>query len=615
MAEQTGNKEAQAGIRAFDQNGREVVVPREQWAGEVLPGLVREVWDQPDQLYGLVVNSLNDGFVAEIAEAAEHLQKTDPMPARGACMWAIVLLQQGRLDEAEGVLDAAPQQDASVLMNRAKLYAMRGDAERADATLWRSIELEPNFDNSLGWYASTAAERGAAAANGDQRAGEQAATEALRKVAAMPASWRAQLWLARAELAAGNLAGARTLYREALGRVARPVPPDFLMQMSGDLGGGGHLGELIELTAPEYVAEVHGLPIGNNLVKAFVDTGDLVPARAIVDRLKSFERPDWTEALAFWDGELTRRGAGAATLQPAAQPAQQTMQIGMLRVDGPVWLPPQSPARVLFAGKPGGGPSVTFLGGTAEYPEGGGSVQTVEAAGRMTRALPLFLAEQADLRTAAQGRAMLPWAVAAAAGQPSGFVIGSARWPDEVAVQMVSEPENRTDYVVTVHVDAEVEPWTAELAFVRTADGIRIGELQAEFEAADASAGLMTLAGEMTDLLSALGRADVPANYKVPTEFGAYLLELEQLLMVRTNVVQGAIAMSADAQRGVLAGQLDVCEVEPSNLPARLLLIETLGVLTQTSADVAQEFGERFQRLIQDKPIPELDRVFAQVAG
>ena len=78
----------QDGVRAFDQNGQEVIVPREEWRTSVLPGLVKEVWDQPDQLYMLILNSLNDGFMAEIADAAQHLRETDPIKGRGVCMWA-----------------------------------------------------------------------------------------------------------------------------------------------------------------------------------------------------------------------------------------------------------------------------------------------------------------------------------------------------------------------------------------------------------------------------------------------------------------------------------------------------------------------------------------------
>ena len=150
-------------------------------------------------------------------------------------MWSIVLMQTGRVDQAERVLSeqlANHGPDGSVLLNLAQVYASRNETERADATLWRALEVEPNLDNGLGWYASLAAERAAAAfAAGSpeadqpalQQAGEQAGTEALQRVATLPGSWRAQLWLARGELNRNDLEAARELYRQALARAPRPV--------------------------------------------------------------------------------------------------------------------------------------------------------------------------------------------------------------------------------------------------------------------------------------------------------------------------------------------------------------------------------------------------------
>ena len=633
------------GIRAFDQYGREIVVPRQQWAAEVLPNMLAEVRQNPELLSTLILNSLNDGFVQEVAEPAQHLYATDPIPARGTCIWGIVLMQTGRLDQAEQIFNtylANHPADGSVLLNLAKVQASRNQLELSDATLWRALEVDPNLDNGVGWYASLAADRAAtkaaeaaetpeAAQAAAQAAGQQAGTEALLRIATLPGSWRPQLWLARGTLAAGDLESARQLYAEALAHAPRPVPPDALMQISGDLGGSGLLAELIEFTAPHFLPEVHGLPVGNNLIKAYVDTDNLTAATAIKNSLQAFNRPDWQEGLSFWDTELARRQAPA--IQPGNQPGAQQqaqIQLGLLRVDGPIWLPPQSPARSLFAAKPTTGPSVTFLGGTAEAPsaaptEGtdaadgtpsGPNPQVIDAIGRLTRSLPLFFAEQTDLRTAAHGRALIPWAVGGD-GQPGGFVVSSARWPDAVAVQMVGEPANRTDYVVSVHLDAEVEPWTADLAFLRTSDGVRIGELQAEFHPADPDEchnSLTQLAQEVVNLLAVLGPTTSPELYRVPPAafFSAYLLRLEQLLAIRCTTVQGATPMTISGEREILAGELDLCLAGPANLPARLLLVETLGVLTQTRPEVAEQFRENFQRLTTEHPIPALDALFTQ---
>ncbi len=591
-------------IRAFDQNGQPVEVPREEWRTNVLPNMVKEVYDQPDQLYMLLVNSLNDGFVEEMIDPAQHLYSTDTVPARGACMWAIVLLQQNRLDEAEQVLEGYLKQhgeEGSVLVNLAKVFATRGDHDRAQATLWRGIELEPNQENGINWYGAVAQEQG----------GDQAARAALERIRVLAGSWRAQMWLARAELAQGNLPAARALYAEAVGNVAQPLPTELLMQMSGDLGGAGHLADLLELTTPLFVPELHGMPVGANLIKASVDTGNLELAARLTSILGTFNRPDWAQALAFWNQQIAQKLSGL--------PTQTGIQIGMLRVDGPIWLPPASPARPLFGSK-ANGPSVTFLGGSAETPEGDdpANIQIPDALGRMTRALPLYLAEQVDMRTAAHGRAMIPWAVPQQVpnGQPApgGFIVSSARWPDETARQAVQDPANLSDYVVTVHVDAEVIPWEASLVFIRSSDGTRIGELQGDFTPENPAEGLPTLADEVVELLSSLGATEAPAAYQIPTgaAFSGYLAHLEQLLAVRCAGMEGVGPQFLTGEKEILDGNLAQCEAMPDSIPARVLLVETMGSLARIRPEAVNAVQQPFTALQQHHPLPALDQIFAQ---
>lgn len=599
--------EPPATIRAFDQNGQEVQVPREEWRTNVLPGMVKESYENPDQLYMLIVNSLNDGFVEEMIEPAQHLHQTDSIPARGACMWAIVLLQQGRLDEAETVLEDYLKQhgeEGSVLVNLAKVFASRGEHERAEATLWRGLELEPNQENGINWYGAMAQ-----AGSEEKPGGDEAAKAALEKIRVLPGSWRAQMFLARAELAQGNLDAAKTLYNEAIANIAQPLPTDFLMQMSGDLGTTGHPVELLELTVPHYIAEMHGLTVGANLIKASVDTGNLELAARLTSVLGAFNRPDFAQALGYWNQQIAQKLSGLP------DPQNGGVQIGMLRVDGPIWLPPNSPVRPLFGTKQGG-PSVAFLGGSAETPVAGEGeqLQISDVLGRMTRALPLFLAEQVEMRTAASGRAMIPWAVPQAAGQPGGFIVSSARWPDETARQAALDPNNLSDYVVTVHVDAEVTPWEASLVFIRASDGTRIGELQADFSPESPTEGLAELADEVVKLLSSFGTTSTPGIYRIPTgdQFPGYLRRLEQLLAVRCAGMDGASPQFLTGEMEILEGNLDQAEAMPDSIPVRVLLVETMGSVARIRPEAVQALQQPFVELQQQHPIPLLDQLFSQ---
>lgn len=285
-------------IRVFDEFGRELIT-KEHWRKNVLPGTLKKNWDNPEQLYGTIVGSLKDGFFSDVLEAAKHLWHIDPVQARGACIYGIVLTKNDRLDEAEDVLRSYIQkhgEDGYVLTNLAKVYSARNETQKAEETLWHALEVDPNQDNGFGWYAAIYRER----------SGDEAGLEALRRVAALAGSWRAQLWLARAALESHDLEKALAYYHQSLSRIGDKVPADFLMQMSGDLGKHGHLAELVDLTEHRFVPEVHGLQVGNNLIKVHLDLGQIEAARNILDQLYALKRPDWRPQLSFWDTEIAK---------------------------------------------------------------------------------------------------------------------------------------------------------------------------------------------------------------------------------------------------------------------------------------------------------------------
>lgn len=590
----TPEQEAPQTIRAFDQNGQEVLVPRDHWATEVLPNMVKQAWNNPEQLYFVVVNSLNEGFLFEIAPAAQRLYESDPVPARGTCVWAATLIGLDRLVEAEMVLSTYLERHGdhgSVLVNLAKVFQAKGEDARAEATLHRALEVDPNEDNALGWLAGLA-QRSVDPAN--QSEVEAAVQSAIEKVAAHPGAWRPQLWLARQALVSQDFDGARALYTQALANAPTPAPPELLTQMSGDLGNQSQtnpalLDDLIALTTPHFIPEVHGLQVGNNLIKANADRGHLDVAAALVQSLAALNQQEWAQPLAFWQSELARLSGnpGQVAVMPQApgpdrpEPAaQQQVQIGMVRIDGPVWLPTGSPARSIFPAKPSTAPVVIFLGGSAESPVAGPdtSIQFTTALGVLTRALPLFLAEQTEMRTAAAGRTILPWAVgapaAAANQQPSGFIVANQPWPDETAVQAAtqSDPSQPADLVVTVHIDAEVNPWEVSLTFLRTADSTRIGELSAEFTPEAPTEALLTLTNEMAELLGVLGTPATTPLYTLPQNLPAYLSALDNLLTLRCATMPNAPIPTPEARAAILenATQLNT----PSTQPTQILLTE-----------------------------------------
>lgn len=583
-------------IQVFDDYGREMFITKEAWRTNVLPGSIKSNWNNPDQLYGMIFGALNDGLRSDVIAAAEQLYKIDSQPERGACVWGIVLKDEGRLDEAEKVFRdfiAKHGENGSVLTNLAKVYSKRNDEKKSEEILWHALEVDPNQDNGLGWYWIIQKERN----------GEEAGLEALRRIAALPGSWRAQLWLARTALESKNLGPALAYYHEALSRITNPAPADLLMQMSGDLGNAAHLPELLQLVEPRFVAEVHGLPVGNNLIKAHLDLGQLDAARRIVDQLYALKRLDWQKTLSFWDTELAKASVASAPVD------QETpMQMAMLTIEGPVWLKPTSLAAELFPARTADALTVAFLGCSTEVATNSKRIerQMADASGRMSRALPLFLAEQVEFGSQTRVRTLVPWITNAGGG----FVLSGVPWKDEDAANYARQGEIKSDYAVTIHLKPNAEPWMAELRLIRTIDAKCLGTLSGSFPSSKPEHGIPVLAQQLLTLLHEQAEVEPVSNpplYQVPgaPHFAYYLLRLEQLLAVRCGGMHGVPGGFLSGEREIIDGNIQQCLNLPQNVPARLLLAQTLMAMKRARPDLLPEFKDKLALLQKEKPLPE----------
>ncbi|MBJ6724052.1 tetratricopeptide repeat protein [Geomesophilobacter sediminis] len=285
-------------MKVFDAEGNEGLVPRAQWREVLMRNLENQV-DDPEQLYNTLITALQEGFAADVLPFAEHLRKIDPIPTRSAVTLGIFYMETERLDEAEILFNEFTAQHGPhpiILANLAKLYSRQGDDERAESTLWNALEADPNNDNSINWY--VAIQR--------HRAGDEGAVDAFRRIAGLPGSWKAQLALARAALEANDVAGAEALYQEAIDAVTKPAPVQLLLQVSADLGAAGLVDQMARLVTPNVDPAVHGLEVGNNIIKANLEQGRLGEARAMLESLQALNRSEWHTTLRFWNVELIR---------------------------------------------------------------------------------------------------------------------------------------------------------------------------------------------------------------------------------------------------------------------------------------------------------------------
>lgn len=156
-------------IQVFDKSGKPLYLTKEEWRTKVLPGMLSARWDNPEELYQVIVGTLQDGLPADVAEAAEHLYGIDPNRSRAVCAWASALLGMNQIDKAEQVLNSHIEQygeEGYVVTNLAKVHAARNDYNRAEAILWHALELDPNQKMAVGWFAALANDRGGKERNG-----------------------------------------------------------------------------------------------------------------------------------------------------------------------------------------------------------------------------------------------------------------------------------------------------------------------------------------------------------------------------------------------------------------------------------------------------------------
>lgn len=581
-------------IRVHDAYGRELFLSRQQWRELVLPAHLAKVRDEPAALAAAILQALRYGFAADVVEVAGHLARTDANAERGAVVHAVVQRETGCLAEAERVLGdfvATHGPTGAVMTNLAKVQFARGQVEAGRDTLWRGLELDPNQDEGVGWYLSLHEEQG----------GEPAVREALQRLAALPGAWRARLWQAQTALHRRELDAALALYREAIDLAPRPVPADLLMQMGGDLGNAAHLPELLTLVVPHFDLELHGLQVAGNLIKAQLDLGRLDEARALLDRLYACRRPDWKPALDHWDRELAKACIATAPVPPEARVA-----FAMLQGDGPVWLPPESPAIELFPAATGTPVRIAFLGSSGETMAVGHAVTATpsDGPGRLSRALPLFLAEQVFFGGRTQVRPLMPWA----SGDTTAFVFCSAPWPEDEAAQQARLLDPPADYVVVTHLRVVADPWRVELRLVRTIDAKEVGRIESKFPMHEPEAALRKLASDLVELLreeAGVKPPEAPSPYQVPSgiAFPNYLLRLEQLLAVRCHAAEAGGAADLHGEREIIEGMLHLCLVQPGNLVLRLLLAETIRRLAKLVPQIVAEFREKIMLLQAEHPL------------
>lgn len=375
-------------IVAYDAYGREMQIPRSEWREKVFLPSLEEKRNDAAELYQAIIGGLNDGFVADLMPAAERLVEIDDIPERSHVIQGIVLMENGELAAAESTLRAGiakAGETGTLLTNLAKVFAARGEEARADDTLWRAIQADPNQDNGMQWWAAIQQERG----------GEAGYLAALKTVAAQPGSWRAQLWLARHHLENNEVEAARALYQEVLD--GGLYDGSALMMISGDLGKNGQIPLIVELIAPVYDEHKHDAMAGLNLLRAWQALGNAEEGEKLLKRMYALGYTPLKQHLDEFAKAFQAMSQQAVISEPA-DPAQ--LQISTLSLTQPIWHYGLGNPDWLFTQKQEEAPKVGFFA-LSKITDGTprSESQREDDIGRLARAIPLYFAEAAHYQS------------------------------------------------------------------------------------------------------------------------------------------------------------------------------------------------------------------------
>jgi len=579
-------------IKVFDGYGREFYITKQEWKDNILIGNLENARSNPDELYNMLVGALNDGFSKDIVKYAEVLHRIDTIPSRGTTVLGIVYMDCNRLDDAEKVLSECIQkngEDGVVLTNLAKVYSRREDNKKAESTLWHALEVDPNQENGLGWYTSIHNERG----------GEPAYLEAYRRVAALPQSWRAQIWLARFSLEKKDIATAKNLYEESIARAGNPIPADLLMQISGDLGNNGYLKEIIEFVEPNFDPSFHGILVGNNLIKTHFDLGQLENARTILDNLYSQKRPDWRDTLSYWDTELAKKGISVKSGESTDIPS-----ISIVSIEGPLWCRDKSPFASLLPTKTDKSIKVAVFGNTIlqNFTTDKPSLQLADSPGRASRAIPLFLAEKLHISTNAAGFALIAWA------QTQGFAVFGKPYDEKSLCELAEKSGAAPDFILSVILDTTHPIWEVSVNIIHRIDRKSLCKLNVNVPLENPGPAIIQLCDNITDLLvqhAGIHVISLPEWYVIPEGIASsdYLLRLEQLLAVACKNLDFLQGGGLQGEHEIIDGILHLNVGFPSNKTVRMLYTQTLKQMKKFNPKIVEEFRDKIILLQKEHPL------------
>jgi hypothetical protein len=338
------------------------------------------------------------------------------------------------------------------------------------------------------------------------------------------------------------------------------------------------------------------LEVGNNLIVSLVNLGHIEPAFAILNQLFSLKRPEWRPALYQLDAMIHRARLDKL---PAVKPEDRRLGIGVL--NEPIWLRTNSASTKLFAPKSAGAPIIAFIGSSVEVAPNL-KPPVFDRLARLSRAFPMFLAEQIHLLSNGLGQTLTP---SIAGGL--GFAVRPTAWEAGQLYELAQLGEAAPAFVISVHLDVRTEPLKMILTVNRIKDRTSLISFNVPFNLNEPAPATMVAMQQIRGVLDReLGLVSVanPA-YQVPTDFLSYLLLLTESLTITASMAQPNNQLVLAGERQIIQGNLMQSLANPKSISTRLLLAHTLAQLKVARPYVLPEVAAEVRLLQKEQPLPE----------
>ncbi|MSU22233.1 MAG: hypothetical protein EXS32_00220 [Opitutus sp.] len=367
-----------------------------------------------------------------------------------------------------------------------------------------------------------------------------------------------RLTLAREKLDAKDLPAALSIYEEVL--AASGDRADVLVTISGDLGSSGHVGEIIELIAPRYDADLHGPATGLNLLQAYLATRNADAAQHVLDILFGLNRPELEERLHGFSNAIAELIHDRhSPLDPGATSNIPVVpKIGLITISKPIWFYGLEPlAAQLLPPKEGRLRRIAFVQlALPGYAEISAAMQKPEdELGRLTRGLPLWLAE-----TFYFSAAYAPVAAVGIMKRPGGddhYALFASEWTTENLQQLIDANEGGFDYIVTGALRAMAGDYEVLLRLWEVKKFRERKTFSARWTPATADAALAQLQGEVRAFME-WSPASAALAYSPPVQPSTWLGTLgaslslflaEKTILPKTQLAAPAESLAHAAHR------------------------------------------------------------------